>query len=195
MLSNSLGPDRTVDVHLVVSEGMNIARGPVCTSKGGPVFLSDGAARTEMTMNDYGYGRESVAMPLGGKQYDVGISYGADSLVALQQWMGDVLVSYTRQSWGPRAVGEGTLAGGSKVDGATGMPFKRIYALGSNWKDLMNGFYHTVSYEKGEDVYKSVLDAELKREKQLGGSWVEGLAPPKLAPTIDIYGPVRLPDN
>ena len=39
---------RTVDVQLIISAGMNIASGPVCTAKGGPVFLADGFARTEV---------------------------------------------------------------------------------------------------------------------------------------------------
>jgi len=195
-LCNRLGPDGTVDVQLVASEGMNIARGPVCTKVGGPAFLSDGHARTELTQNDYGTGRvwdqEWVAEKGGLPQYAVGISYGSDSLVDLQQWMADVIYSYTDQSWGPRAVGEGTLAGGSLVDGVTKMPFKRVPALGDDWEAMLEGFFPTSSYTKAQRMYKTILDSETKEEAASNAKWVESVPPPQEYPTIDIYGPVFL---
>ena len=45
--------------------------GPVCTRPGGPVFLADGFARTEMSLNAYGRGRQSAPMLRKGRRFDV----------------------------------------------------------------------------------------------------------------------------
>lgn len=66
-----------VDVQLVVSAGMNIASGPVCTRPGGPVFLADGFARTEVSLNAFGRGRQSAPMPREGRRFDVSITRAA----------------------------------------------------------------------------------------------------------------------
>lgn len=194
-LAESLDPSQSVDIHLIVSEGMNIAMGPVCTRTGGPVFLADGSARTEMSMNQYGTGRIPVKLPNGRMRYELGVAYGSDSLVAFQQWLGDIVVSYTGQAWGPRAPGEGTLPGGSLVDGKTGIKFHRILALGEKWKETIDGYYHTASYEKAQQVYDEIAQAE----KALAGfgnpDWIREVTKPIIAPSIDIYGPVPLVDT
>jgi len=194
-LAEALDPANSVDVHLIVSEGMTAAMGPVCTRAGGPVFLNDGSARTEMSLNQYGTGRFPVKLPNGNIRYELGIAYGADSLVALQQWLGDVLVTYTGEDWGPRAPGEGTLAGGSIVDGLTGIAFRRVKALGENWKDVIEGYYHTASYEKAQQVYDGLRNSEKVLEAQAQGTWIHDVEIPIIAPTIDIYGPMPFLNN
>ena len=64
--------DESVDVQLVVSAGMNIASGPVCTAQGGPVFLADGFARTEVSLNPYGHGRIAAPTPDHRHRFNVG---------------------------------------------------------------------------------------------------------------------------
>merc|ERR1719203_243956 len=152
-LAEAIGPATSVDVQVIVSEGMKIAMGPVCTRAGGPVFLNDGSSRTEMSLNQFGRGRQPNKLPDGSIRYELGIGYGADSLVSTQQWLGDRIITYTKEEWGPRAPGEGTMAGGSIVDGPTGIVFHRISALGKNWKQVIDGFYHTQSYEKAQKIY------------------------------------------
>ena len=44
--------------------------GPVCTRPGGPVFLADGFARTEVSLNAFGRGRQSAPMPMKGRRFD-----------------------------------------------------------------------------------------------------------------------------
>jgi len=55
-LYNNLRGASFVDLHLITSAGMSIAGGQVGTAQGGPVFLVDGAGRTEMNLNDFGQG-------------------------------------------------------------------------------------------------------------------------------------------
>ena len=44
--------------------------GPVCTRPGGPVFLADGFARTEVSLNAFGRGRQSAPMPVKGRRFN-----------------------------------------------------------------------------------------------------------------------------
>ena len=78
LCNKTLTSDEHVDVQLVVSAGMNIASGPVCTARGGPVFLADGFARTEVSLNPFGRGREAAPTPDRHRRFNVGIDYGAD---------------------------------------------------------------------------------------------------------------------
>jgi len=167
-----------VDVQLVVSAGMNIASGPVCTRPGGPVFLADGFARTEVSLNAFGRGRQSAPMPREGRRFDVGIDYGADVMVSMQQWLGDSIFKLTGTGFGTRFPGVGTMPGEA-------MPFKQMSALGDDWLQQLQGFYHTGSYVEAASAQKA-LDAAL--EGRTGT-----VTKPKVFPTIDVYGPFVLP--
>ncbi|CAK0894338.1 unnamed protein product, partial [Prorocentrum cordatum] len=145
-LCDALGPDGTVDLQLVVSAGMSIAAGPVCTKAGSPVFLSDGFAHTELSLNGFGGGRNSMTVPGGSKCYNVGIIYGADAIVGLQQWIADAIDALTGTGFGTRFAGAGTLPGGSAAFGKTGIRFRQISALGPDWLQKLTGFYNTASY-------------------------------------------------
>ena len=83
LCNDIVGGDEHVDVQLVVSAGMNIASGPVCTLAGGPVFLADGFARTEVSLNPFGKGRVAAPTPDHRRRFNVGIDYGADVMAAV----------------------------------------------------------------------------------------------------------------
>ena len=82
LCNGTLAQDELVDVQLVVSAGMNIASGPVCTRPGGPIFLADGFARTEVSLNLFGRGRAAARTPAHAHRFNVGIDYGADVMAA-----------------------------------------------------------------------------------------------------------------
>jgi hypothetical protein len=187
-LAKVLGEDSSVDLQLIVSAGMLITAGPVCTGAGGPVFLSDGFARTEMTLNQFGRGRDSVNLPNGRATFNVGMIYGADPLVALQQWAGDSVMELTGNSFGIRRAGEATLPSGGQWSGASGISFAQVSALGNNWFSLIDGFYNTAAYLEVAKMQAAVQNAVAKME---GGE--ESAASAEAFPTVDIYGPVPLP--
>lgn len=178
LCDKELKPWERVDVQLIVSAGMNIASGPVCTRPGGPVFLADGFARTEMSFNAFGRGRQSAPMPRKGRRFDVGIDYGADVMVSMQQWLGESIYKLTGTGFGTRFPGVGTMPGEA-------MPFKQISALGDDWLQQLQGFYHTGSYLEAASAQKALDSA-------LAAAGVGDVAKPKVFPTIDIYGPLTL---
>jgi len=183
----------SVDVQLIVSAGMNIASGPICTAKGGPVFLADGFARTEVSFNPFGNGRTEARVPGGEHRFNVGIAYGADVMVSMQQWIADTIFNVTGTGFGTRFPGLGTLPGGSFGAGSTGVPFKQISALGADWKSQLLGFYDVGSYEAAgriqEHLENRLLLFELKNHMAVSPEIKE----PKTYPTIDIYGPFVVP--
>lgn len=194
-LAHSLGPDRTVDLQLVVSAGMNIASGPVCTARGGPTFLADGFAHTEISLNQYGHGRELVHLPNHDRHYDVGLVYGSDAVVALQAWISGAIDSFTGTGFGARVPGDGTLPGGSSFNGPTGIRFRQISALGDAWMEMISGFYVTSSYLEAERMYALLNKTAAKLEKSGDlpfANYVEEADEVKICPTIDIYGPFKL---
>lgn len=178
LCEKELKPWERVDVQLIVSAGMNIASGPVCTRPGGPVFLADGFARTEVSLNAFGRGRQSAPMPMKGRRFDVGIDYGADVMVSMQQWLGDSIYKLTGTGFGTRFPGVGTMPGEA-------MPFKQMSALGDDWLQQLQGFYHTGSYVEAASAQKALDSA-------LAAAGAGGVAKPKVFPTIDIYGPLTL---
>eukprot|EP00429_Kryptoperidinium_foliaceum_P070093 CAMPEP_0176070066 /NCGR_PEP_ID=MMETSP0120_2-20121206/34986_1 /TAXON_ID=160619 /ORGANISM="Kryptoperidinium foliaceum, Strain CCMP 1326" /LENGTH=617 /DNA_ID=CAMNT_0017403705 /DNA_START=1 /DNA_END=1852 /DNA_ORIENTATION=- len=190
-LCRRLGPDKTVDAQIIVSAGMNIPSGPVCTRPGGPVFLADGFARTELSLNQLGYGRHAAKMPDGySERYEVGVVYGADALVGLQQWIGDSIDAYTGYGFGSRFPGEGTLPGGSSATGETGVKFVQVSALGDEWLDQVDGFYDVANYLQAQRIDRGLEDAMaqfLAKENKSVDTSVERAA---LFPTVDIYGPL-----
>ncbi|CAL1157289.1 unnamed protein product [Cladocopium goreaui] len=130
LCNNDLKPDETVDVQTIVSAGMNVASGPVCTKPGGPTFLADGFSRTELSLNRFGQGRRSTMTEAKRRRYNVGLTYGADAMVSMQQWVADTIYDLTGTGFGTREAGMGTLPGGSESAGSTGIVFKQIAALG-----------------------------------------------------------------
>jgi len=195
-LCKHLGPGETVDMQIIVSAGMNIPTGPVCTAPGGPVFLSDGFARTELNFNKLGLGTHSEQLPDGRRRrYNVGVVYGADALVGLQQWIADTLDSFTGYGFGSRLPGESTLPGGSPVTGTTGVKFAQVNALGEDWFDKVSGFYDVNDYIQAQKIDRSLNDA-MKRFLH-----TEDLPPTdqarraSLFPTVDIYGPLAIPSR
>ncbi|CAK9079994.1 unnamed protein product [Durusdinium trenchii] len=189
LCNKDLRPDETVDVQAIVSAGMNIASGPVCTKKGNPTFLADGFARTELSLNRFGRGRASTRTG-GGRRYNVGLTYGADAMVSMQQWVADTIYDITGTGFGTREAGMGTLPGGSESSGSTGIPFHQISALGDDWKHLFAGYYDTASYREAERA-EEVLEFSLKRyEKIEEGAVATDIPEPKVFPTVDIYGPL-----
>ncbi|CAJ1432033.1 unnamed protein product, partial [Effrenium voratum] len=123
LCNHDLSDDQTVDVQTIVSAGMNIASGPVCTKRNSPAFLADGFARTEMSLNRYGQGRVSADIGGHSRRYNVGITYGADAMVAMQQWIADTIYDLTGTGFGTRFAGLSTLPGGSAGAGETGIKF------------------------------------------------------------------------
>jgi len=193
-LCKKLGKD-AVDVQLIVSAGMNIASGPVCTRKGGPVFLADGFARTEVSLNPFGDGRVQATMPDGHQRFNVGIDYGADVMVSMQQWIADTIFSITGTGFGTRFPGLGTLPGGSSSSGNTGVHFKQIPALGADWRDQLRGFYHVGSYNEAEQAMLALTKAMHHFEEEGPLVSRDEIVEPLVFPTIDIYGPFALPGH
>ena len=128
LCNNELKSWETVDVQLIVSEGMNVGTGPVCTAAGGPVFLADGFARTEVSLNDFGHGRQSARTPQNQARFDVGVEYGADVMVSMKQWLGDGISSLTGHGFGA------DFPGVSNMPGDSGVKFRQISALGDDWE-------------------------------------------------------------
>jgi len=190
-----LAGDEHVDVQLVVSAGMNIASGPVCTLAGGPVFLADGFARTEVSLNPFGKGRVAAPTPDHRRRFNVGIDYGADVMVSMQQWIADTIFSITGTGFGTRFPGLSTLPGGSSSSGSTGLPFKQIPALGDDWKAKLQGFYHTGSYKEAERMQASLEKALDRFEDSELLSMSSDISQPKIYPTMDIYGPFQVPGH
>ncbi|CAE7229460.1 mon2 [Symbiodinium natans] len=189
LCNKTLTSDEHVDVQLVVSAGMNIASGPVCTARGGPVFLADGFARTEVSLNPFGRGREAAPTPDRHRRFNVGIDYGADVMVSMQQFIADTIFNITGTGFGTRFPGLSTLPGGSFSSGSTGMAFRQISALGKDWKDQLEGFYHTGSYKEAERVQESIKTALNKFENTEGLAISSEILQPQVHPTMDIYGP------
>jgi len=193
LCNRTLSDGQTVDVQLIISAGMNIASGPVCTAKGGPVFLADGFARTEVSLNAFGNGRHATLTPNHERRFNVGIAYGADVMVSMQQWIADTIYSITGTGFGTRFPGLGTLPGGSFSSGDTGVPFKQISALGEYWEVELEGFYNTGNYKEAKRTQESLLRALLRLESQESLAVSEDILMPKTYPTIDIYGPFKVP--
>lgn len=192
LCNKDLKPDETVDVQAIVSAGMNIASGPVCTKPGSPTFLADGFSRTELSLNRFGQGRQSIRTESHSRRFNVGLTYGADAMVSMQQWVADTIYDLTGTGFGTREAGMGTLPGGSESSGSTGIVFKQIAALGEDWKQQFAGYYDTASYREAERA-EDVLETSLKRyEKNEEGSVHTEIPEPKILPTIDFYGPFKL---
>lgn len=190
-LANSLGSWRTVDVHLITSAGMYIAAGPICTKQGGPVFLADGFGRTAMSLNIYGRGREASQLPDGHWRFDVGIVYGADSVVALGSWLGNTIAAFTGNHIGIRPAGFGTLPGGEGI--STGVPFKQMSALGDSWLETLQGFYETSNYVEAEHFYSLIKsDSKFRTSVDHLQLFGEIKSVKFFLPTIDMYGPMPL---
>ena len=62
----------------------------------------------------------------------VGIDYGADVMVSMQQWLGESIYKLTGTGFGTRFPGVGTMPGEA-------MPFKQISALGDDWLQQLQG--------------------------------------------------------
>merc|ERR1712232_148684 len=189
-LARELGPRRTVDVHLIVSAGMFIAAGPVGTKQGGPVLLADGFGRTAMSQNIYGRGREAAVKPDGESHYNVGVVYGADTMVALGQWIGQSIEAFTGTRWREsRVPGFGTLPGGTN-DELTGIAFAQVPALGDAWLQKLDGLFVTSNYKEAEHVY-SLIKADIQQRQDLNlYNNITDFA--LFSPTIDMYGPVPI---
>lgn len=193
LCNNDLKPDETVDVQTIVSAGMNVASGPVCTKPGGPTFLADGFSRTELSLNRFGQGRRSTMTEAKRRRYNVGLTYGADAMVSMQQWVADTIYDLTGTGFGTREAGMGTLPGGSESAGSTGIVFKQIAALGEEWEELFAGYYATASYKEAQRA-ENLLESSLKRfEKKEEGAVETEIPEPKVLPTVDFYGPLKLP--
>lgn len=82
--------------------------GPVCTRPGGPVFLADGFARTEVSLNAFGRGRQSAPMPRKGRRFDVTWPH---VLGACRNVPGKSIVMNRKQVRLPNAVGGSTVKG------------------------------------------------------------------------------------
>eukprot|EP00929_Paragymnodinium_shiwhaense_P109073 TRINITY_DN75438_c0_g1_i1.p1 TRINITY_DN75438_c0_g1~~TRINITY_DN75438_c0_g1_i1.p1 ORF type:complete len:524 (+),score=66.56 TRINITY_DN75438_c0_g1_i1:72-1574(+) len=192
-LAANLGSRQIVDVHLIVSAGMTIAAGPICTKRGGPTFLNDGFGRTAMSLNLYGRGREFAVLPNGGRRYNVGGVYGADSAVALGQWMGTAIEAFTGRSFGVRTAGFGTLPGGAPED-FSGIPFAQISAFGPNWLEHIQGLFDSSNYEEAAHFYSLVkADAESRQAGRKQQRLFGDLGDLRFFfPTIDLYGPLPL---
>eukprot|EP00438_Fugacium_kawagutii_P029210 Skav229545 [mRNA] locus=scaffold568:240027:259515:+ [translate_table: standard] len=65
-------------------------------------------------------------------QLIVGIDYGADVMVSMQQWLGDSIFNLTGTGFGTRFPGVGTMPGEA-------LPFKQISALGDDWLQQLQG--------------------------------------------------------
>jgi len=189
-LAEHLGPRRTVDVHLIVSAGMAVARGPVCTRQGGPIFLADGFGRTAMSLNLFGSGREATRLPDGTEYYNVGVVYGADSVVGLGQWIGTTIEAFTGRSFGSRLAGFGILPGDKDGNG-TGIKFDQISALGNNWLQQLEGLFDTANYREAEHFY-SLIAANANERQRTENLSLHGKLGDLVAffPTVDFYGPV-----
>eukprot|EP00929_Paragymnodinium_shiwhaense_P057768 TRINITY_DN28920_c0_g1_i2.p1 TRINITY_DN28920_c0_g1~~TRINITY_DN28920_c0_g1_i2.p1 ORF type:complete len:407 (-),score=54.27 TRINITY_DN28920_c0_g1_i2:513-1733(-) len=195
-LCRTLGENGAVDVQLVVSAGMNIRSGPVCTFAGSPVFLADGFARTEMNLNAFGRGREGSVSDLPemhSQGYNVGIVYGADALIALQQWLSEAIKAITGNAFGTHVAGVNTMPAGSEATGATGVGFHQVSALGSNWFDKLDGFYNTANFMVAGRV-QNRLENALENFTALHQVALRNKVSEVMAePTVDIYGPLPLP--
>ena len=67
-----------------------------------------------------------------GPSCQVGIDYGADVMVSMQQWLGDSIYKLTGTGFGTRFPGVGTMPGEA-------MPFKQMSALGDDWLQQLQG--------------------------------------------------------
>eukprot|EP00930_Biecheleria_cincta_P045521 TRINITY_DN31368_c0_g1_i2.p1 TRINITY_DN31368_c0_g1~~TRINITY_DN31368_c0_g1_i2.p1 ORF type:complete len:435 (+),score=66.41 TRINITY_DN31368_c0_g1_i2:231-1535(+) len=184
-LANSLGPSRTVDLHLIVSAGMRLAGGPICTGRGGPAFLADGFSRTSMTMNMYGQGHVGGKLPDGHMHYNIGVVYAADSLLALGQWLGDTIESLTGTQIGVAPVGYGILP--------DGIPFAQVQVFDNISMSMLKGLYDTANYKVARHLYSLIVaDVEKPRKQGLAFGDLPNLT--SFFPTVDVYGPIPLPE-
>jgi len=199
LCSTNLEATETVDVQIISSAGMAIADGPVCTRPGGPVFVCDGFARTELSFNHFGHGRQGALMPdARHRRYDVGLVYGADALMSLTQHVTDTVDSFiynvTGLGFGGHFPGQNTLPGGSTATGQSGVRFSQINALGDDWLDQISGYFDVAPYlqaNKIAHVLEESLDGFVKKEGASSGlGWSADHA--GLHPTVDFYGPIAI---
>lgn len=67
-----------------------------------------------------------------GRSSEVGIDYGADVMVSMQQWLGDSIFKLTGTGFGTCFPGVGTMPGEA-------MPSKQMSALGDDWLQKLQG--------------------------------------------------------
>eukprot|EP00441_Pelagodinium_beii_P040932 CAMPEP_0197627950 /NCGR_PEP_ID=MMETSP1338-20131121/6415_1 /TAXON_ID=43686 ORGANISM="Pelagodinium beii, Strain RCC1491" /NCGR_SAMPLE_ID=MMETSP1338 /ASSEMBLY_ACC=CAM_ASM_000754 /LENGTH=503 /DNA_ID=CAMNT_0043198805 /DNA_START=107 /DNA_END=1618 /DNA_ORIENTATION=- len=185
-LANSLGPSKTVDLHLIVSAGMRLAAGPICTRQGGPAFLADGYARTAMTMNIYGQGRQAGKLPGGGFNYNIGVVYAADPLLALGQWLGDTIEALTGTQIGVAPIGFGILP--------EGIPFSQVQVFDNMSVSMLEGFYPTANFEEARHIYSLIL-SHVEEPRKRGFTFGDVPNMTSFFPTVDVYGPILLPER
>lgn len=181
-----------VHLHLIVSGGMSIAKGPVITPPGGPIFLVDGFGRTEVARNLFGTGlMYSENAEQGRDLYNVGPVHWAGLHSSLRLWLGRVVFEMTG------SLGAVPTGFSAFNEGSNGL--HRISALGPNWKQHMKGLFVTKPYEMEELAYR-VLHKELRpvwnerrKKRQLRGlELMPEPRPPATEPTVDCYPPMRL---
>ena len=163
-----------VDLQLIASAGMSIARGPVVTPRGGPVFLADGFGRTELNQNLFGHGAEAARTPEG-RLYDVGPVRYSSLFTSLAHWSNHVLESLT-----------GTDVAAAAGEGWEGLDITRVNALGPDWARKIEGMYISQHYKDLQRSHAAVLrtlNAEQMRDAP---------AEPALYSTVDCYKPVPL---
>jgi len=167
-LYNNLRDASFVDLHLITSAGMSIAGGQVGTAQGGPVFLVDGAGRTEMSRNDFGQGHvQPVAAAKGvynsgptqwttaGKQF---LNY-VDAVLACMGFLKLELhecvdeIEKVIRAGGTRAVlryGASLLAG--PYDVASTVDMTQVEAI--PYDPRLGLFYNSVAYDALDKLYK-----------------------------------------
>mmetsp|Transcript_93158 Transcript_93158/g.259496 ORF Transcript_93158/g.259496 Transcript_93158/m.259496 type:complete len:522 (+) Transcript_93158:55-1620(+) len=192
-LGKALGPERLVDLQLITSAGMAIRFGPVCTASRGPVFLSDGFAEASVGLNEFGQGRRSAEEPSGEAYYDVGMTYDADTLMGLNQMVGDTVSALTGNGVGTTAAGRASEPGGSAATGTTGIGFTAISALGDEWRSELRGFYDVSGYRVLTELKWRLASAEKRMTDAASHRLWGRIQVPFTEPTVDFFGPFDLP--
>eukprot|EP00667_Euglena_gracilis_P007962 EG_transcript_8055 len=184
-------PNHAVHLHLIVSGGMSIARGPTSVPIGGPVFLVDGFGRTEVCDNLFGGGKQYAEFKDGNRIYNSGPVKWSGLFSSLRWWLSAVMDELT-------GLGSSPATGYSPANENFGQ-VKRLNALGPNWRDHIQGLFVTKPYDVLANAY-SVIERELRplfaqqaRHRRRHG--LEPLAMPRRPatyPTVDIYQPMLL---
>ena len=71
----------------------------------------------------------------------------------------------------------------------------RIPALGDDWEHQLQGFYHTGSYKEAERMQASLRRALHRFEDKERLSISKGISEPHIYPTMDVYGPFKIPGS
>lgn len=134
-----------------------------------------------------------MALPDGQSQhFDIGVVYGADSMVALGQWIGEAVQALTGRSSGSRTAGFATLPGGQQA-GDSGIGFVQISALGNSWPQKLEGVFDTSNYREAQRFF-DLLQNDTQHRQQVEHlklfSDIGNMT--SFFPTVDMYGPVPI---